>query len=411
MIGQQYLLRKVDLMPNEPHSPNWTNTTKVFVAAFVLTLVIIAVWRFQGLLNTLVIAGMIAYILNPLIIWLDRYTPLGRGAAIAIIYPIFALIVLGLLTAAGITVYNQAFGLVTVIQQLAYIEPEQAKQLLSEPIQVGAWVIEPGKFNWDLEQVTQQLFNWLQVLIGQGATLVQVAATTAVSWVGWAILIFVLSIYFAIDLPRFSGQISQAVYQPGYRRDVERLLHEAGRIWHAYLRGQTTLAVIVGTTFALVLYFLGVQYALTLGVLAAILDFFPYIGPAIIVTLSTLVAIVQGENWLGLEPVWFGILVLSAGVIIQQIEGNWLNPRIMGGFLGLHPLLVIVGAIMGGTLAGLLGVMLAAPVIATIKLLGTYAWRKMFDLDPFPQPVEKSPPEEANTVAVSEKPVKVRGRS
>jgi len=54
--------------------------------------------------------------------------------------------------------------------------------------------------------------------------------------------------------------------------------------------------------------------------------------------------------------------------------------------VGLHPLLVIIGAIMGSTLAGILGVILAAPIIATIKLLGTYGWRKMFDLEPFPEP-------------------------
>ncbi len=381
-------------MPIELSSPKWSSTIKVFVAAFAFLLLGLAVWRFQELVNTLVIAGMIAYILNPLIVWLDRRTLLSRGAAIAVVYPLFALIVLGILVAAGFTIYNQAFGLVGVVQQIILIEPDQIQQLLSQPVKIGAWTLDPSQFNIELEQMTQQLFASAQFLIGQSAVFIRLAASTALNWVGWAILIFVLSIYFAVDLPRFGDQISQAVHQPGYRRDVERLLHETRCIWNAYLRGQTTLAIMVAIIFTVVLNLLGVRYALTLGVLAGILDFFPYVGPIIIVTLSTIVAVFQGDNWMGLDQMWFGMVVLTAGLVIQQIEGNWLNPRIMGGALGLHPLLVMVGAIMGGTLAGLLGVLLAAPVLATMKLMGTYAWRKMFDLEPFPEPVRKLVPGE-----------------
>ncbi len=376
-------------MSSDLHSPNWNNLTKGFVAAFALVLLGIAVWRFQELITTLIVAGIIAYLLNPLIVWLDDRTPLSRGAAIALVYPIFALIVIGLLVAAGFTIYNQAFGLVAIVQDVVMIEPERVRAFLYQPFEIGTWHIEPDELNFEIEQVTQQLFSWLQFIIGQSATFIRLAAATAVSWAGWIILIFVLSIYFAIDLPRFALNIGQAIHQPGYRRDVERLLRESGYIWHAYLRGQTTLAIILSLTFTTVLYLLGVHYALTLGALAFILDFFPYIGPTILVILSTLVAIFQGENWMGLTPIWFGLVVFAAGVVIQQIEGNWLNPRIMGGALGLHPLLVIVAAIMGGTLAGILGVMLAAPILATMKLYGTYAWRKMFDLDPFPEKIEK----------------------
>jgi predicted PurR-regulated permease PerM len=71
-------------------------------------------------------------------------------------------------------------------------------------------------------------------------------------------------------------------------------------------------------------------------------------------------------------------------IIIQQIENNLLVPRIVGGALDLHPLIIIVGVFIGGAMAGLIGAILAAPLLATAKLLGKYAWRKMFDLPPFP---------------------------
>jgi len=356
----------------------------------------LAVWRFKTLIGPLVIGGMIAYFLDPVIVWLEEHTHLSRGAVIGLVYPIFALIVLGILFAAGVSIVTQGLGLIRVLQEIFWATPEYLTHLTAQPIQFGPWTLDPHQLNVDLLQVFQQVFTALQPLMSQSAQLIGLAASTTMSGVGWAIVIFVVSIYFAIDWPRFYGLISDAIYQPGYRRDVEELLGEAGRIWHGYLRGQTTLALIIAVTFTITLNLLGVRYAIVLGILAGILDFVPYAGPITIVSLSTAVAVFQGSNWLGIGPIWFGLIVLLAGLLIQQIEGNWLNPRIVGGALGLHPLLVLIGAIMGWTLAGVLGMILAAPVLATIKLLGSYAWRKMFDLDPFPD--QEEIPAAENTV-------------
>ena len=378
-------------MAEKSHSPDWSTTTKVFIAAFTFVLVGITAWRFQELITTLILAGIIAYFLNPLIVWLERYTPLPRGVAIGVVYTLFALLMVGILIAVSVTLVQQTLGLVGVAQDLIYATPKFIQQLLNEPIVIGNQVIDPSQFNLDLGQLVQQLVTTVQPILSQSAQIMGLAASATIGWLGWAILIYVLSIYFVIDLPRFSQLIGDAIHQPDYRRDVEHLLRGTKRIWNGYLRGQTTLAILMTLVYTIMLNLLGVSYSLPLGILAGVLDFFPYIGPFIIVSLSTLVAIFQESNWMGLSPLWFGLVVLVAGLIVQQIEGNWLNPRIVGGATGLHPLLVIIGAIMGGTLAGLLGVMLAAPTLATLKLIGTYVWRKMFDLDPFPVPEEPLP--------------------
>lgn len=373
-------------------SPNWSTPTKLFVAAFATILLGLAVWRFQSIISPLVVAGIMAYILNPLIVLLDRRTPMSRAGAIAIVYTTFALIVMALLTVASVTIYQQTAGLINVIQEIIVNGPSQFETFLSRSITIGPWTFQPDQFEIDFNTLLEQLAAGFQAVLSQSAQFVTAAASMTAGWVGWAVLVFVLSIYFAIDWPRFGGLISDAIYQPGYREDVKRLLAETGRIWNSYLRGQTLLATLMAVIFSIVLWILGVRYAFLLGVLAGILDFIPFVGAFITVALSTAVAMFQGENWLGLSPLWFGLLVLGIGIILQQIEGNWLNPRIVGGALGLHPLLVMVGAIMGSTLAGLLGVMLAAPVLATVKLLGVYAWRKMFDLDPFPDSETTSEP-------------------
>ncbi len=149
--------------------------------------------------------------------------------------------------------------------------------------------------------------------------------------------------------------ITDTVYQPGYRRDLKRLLTETGLVWHSYLRGQTTLSLIMAIIATVLLSLLGVNNALALGILTGVLDFIPFLGPGIAIGLAILVAIFQDSNWLGLSSMWFGLLVLVLGISLQQIEGNWLAPRIVGEALGLHPLLIMIGAIIGGTLLGLVG--------------------------------------------------------
>ncbi len=367
-------------------SPNWNTTTKIFVATFVLVLITLALWRFSTLIGPLIIAGILAYVFNPLINWLDHRTPLNRGLSVALVYSLFALIVLGALIAAGVTIIQQAFDLVGVVQDLVETGPDWIAEIINRPFQLGTRTFILSQFNVDLNFVAQQLFSAVQPILGQSGQFIGQVASYMVNWITWAIFIFVISIYFAIDLYRFGGMIGDAAQQPGYRRDAERLLHEFGCIWNGYLRGQTLLAVIIAVLFYTTMTLLGVRFALVLGILAGVLDFIPFVGPFIAISLSVLVAILQGANWLGINPIWFGVIVLLAGILLQQIEGNWLNPRIVGGAIGLHPMLVMIGALMGGILGGVLGIMLAAPVMATAKLLGTYTWRKMFDLDPFPDP-------------------------
>jgi predicted PurR-regulated permease PerM len=88
----------------------------------------------------------------------------------------------------------------------------------------------------------------------------------------------------------------------------------------------------------------------------------------------------------------YASVVLIFMLIVQQVENNFLVPRIVGESLDLHPLIVIIGVFMGSSLAGVLGAILAAPLVATLKLVSIYAWRKMFDQPPFPNP-EKGPVE------------------
>ncbi len=374
--------KKPTLPPLE--SPQWSKQVKIFVAACIFVLILIAVWTFQSVISTFVVAGLIAYLLNVPIVQLERRLRMGRGVAVAIVYLLFAVIVVGGLIVTGVTIYQQGVNLVNFVQTLMVDGPQRFQEFINQTWTVGPFEFTLNQFEYDFASLFQQVFSLAQGVAGTGASFIGIAAQTAFGVVGTSIIVFVLSIYLAVDLPRFGTFIADTIYLPDHRRDFEILIGKTTLVWDGYLRGQTTLAVIMGLFFAISLSALGVENALALGLLAGILDFIPFLGPIIAVALSTLVALFQGSTWLDINPFFLALIVLALGTLAQQIEGNWLNPRIMGDALDLHPLLVMSGAIMGAALAGVLGMILAAPVLGTMKLLSSYIWHKMFDLHPFP---------------------------
>jgi predicted PurR-regulated permease PerM len=220
----------------------------------------------------------------------------------------------------------------------------------------------------------------------------QVASTT-VNTVSNLFLIFVVAIYFAKDSRQFAGQIIDLAGNAGYAADADRLIRDFTRIWNAYLRGQVILGLVMGVVVGFSLVVLGVNNALGLGILAGVLEFLPVVGPLLSSLAAILVAFFQPDNWLGMSSFNYALTVAIVMILLQQLENNMLVPRIVGGALDLHPLLVMISVIMGASLAGILGAVLAAPVVASLKLFGGYIWRKLLDLPPFPQPeAEDRPP-------------------
>ncbi len=381
-------------------SPKWSPTLKAIVAAVVLVLAGLVIWRFQSLIGPLVLAVMLAYILNPLIGLMTQYTRLKRGAAVLIIYFGLLLIWLGGATVLVLVAVDQ-------IQTLADVVPGQFARAVAlvqslpdllpfQTITLGPYTLELSSLlaglniNW--QDLVNQAIGVVQSLFSTGGGLATQLAGATVSAIGLGFLIFVVSIYIAMDIPRYGGLIGDIATQPGYRADAERLTRETSRIWSAYLRGQVILGLVIGVVVSIALGLLGVRNALGLGLLSGVMEFLPVIGPLIGVGTAVLVAFFQDAPSFGLSSLNFALVVIAVMLLIQQVENNVLVPRIVGDALDLHPLVVMISVIMGASLAGILGAILAAPVVATLKLLGIYTWRKMLDLPPFPEEEAADPP-------------------
>ncbi|MBI3359915.1 MAG: AI-2E family transporter [Chloroflexi bacterium] len=197
-----------------------------------------------------------------------------------------------------------------------------------------------------------------------------------------------------LDAPQLGQSLHDLAF-PGYEADVQRIFQELNLIWSAFLRGQVILALIIGAMVTVTMTALGLRSAVIVGLIGATLELIPTVGPTISATIGVGVALFQPSNPFGLSTVWYAVVVLIAYLVIQQIENTVIVPRVIGRSLHLHPLAVLIAAVMGATLAGILGLMLAAPMLATLRLFGRYAYRKFFDLDPWPDPLpvpEKNKP-------------------
>ncbi|MCB8982419.1 MAG: AI-2E family transporter [Ardenticatenaceae bacterium] len=379
-------------------SPRWSSNTKIIVAVATLILLIALALRFTSIIRLLTIAAILAYLLNPIVAHIDKRTRLNRGVAIALVYLSLVVLIVGGSVVLGVSVYDQVVSFINQIPSLIadFVDLLRGLSQRTEPITLGPFSMAPASVNWDA--VINQLLGYVEPTVSRSGSILTTFATTTVSALGQMFFIFIISIYLAAEIPNLGGYVARLAQRPGYQRDAELLMHYSSLIWSSYLRGQVILGLVIGFVTGISLAILGLQYSLAIGVMAGLLEFVPNLGPIITAVVAIIVALLQSSNYWGLSSVQLALATLGIMIVIQQLENNLLVPRIVGNALNLHPLLVLLGVLMGASLAGILGAILAAPLLASIKLIGTYVWRKMFDLPPFTEemlPPDAEPPPDA----------------
>ncbi len=376
-----------------PVSPRWGMTTKFLISLIAVVLIGALLVRFQEMVGPMALAFILAYLFNPLVGWLTARARLPRGLTVTLVYLVLVLLVLAIIVVAGIALEQQIAGLYRALAEILANLPERLGTVTQGAVDFGPFTLDLsqpiilGPFRFDLAQTDlQPLYDQLvsavePVLSRTGAVVGSLASGTA-TFLGWTLFVLIVAFYLSHDFQNVVPSLEQVVPE-AYWDDMRRLLNELGPIWNAFLRGQVTIAAILGLMVGVTMALLGVRYAPVLGLLAAVVEFLPIVGPLFSGLVGTLVALFQVGNWLGLPPFYFALLIAGVYIVIQQVENNLVVPRIMGRSLNLHPLIIIIGAVIGASLAGIVGLLLAAPSIASLRLFGRYVYRKMLDLDPW----------------------------
>jgi predicted PurR-regulated permease PerM len=368
--------------PVEPSSsPSWNATTKLIVGLTLVAISAALVIQFRQIIGPLILAFILAYLVHPLAIRMVERAKVSWRMAVNLIYLVLLLLLIGSVTATGFATVQQVQSLIAVVNQFSERLPDLVANLSTQAISFG-----PFQFNFsqlNLQTLTDQALSAVQPMLGRVTTLISGFATSAAGTFGWALFVLIIS-YFLLAESGVSPTNMFPIEVPGYQEDIDRLLAELRNIWNAFLRGQMIIVSLVILASSTLMMILGVRYSVGIGLMAGAARFVPYLGPFVSWTVTGLVAFFQGGNHFGLQPLTFTIIVLVASILLDQIFDNIVVPRLLGQSLGVHPAAVLVSAIIATNLLGLIGLVLAAPVLATVKLLVRYIFRKMFDQDPWP---------------------------
>lgn len=380
-------------------SPTWGTNMKLVVALTIIVIVGALLVKFQFIITPLLIALVLAYLLHPVASFLQRKARFSWNASAAVIFLVIILLLLGLLTLGGVGLVQQVQSLVTIVQNAITTLPQLIEKISGQIYNFGPFKIDLRGL--ELKNLSSQLLGLVQPLLNSTGTLVSSLAGGAANFLGWALFVILVSYFVLAE----SGGLRSGMFAidiPGYTQDIERLTRELGRIWNAFLRGQFIIFFLAIAVYSVVLSVLGVRYAISLAFLAGLARFVPYVGPAINWTILVLVSYFQVFKLFGLSPFYYMLLVLITALIIDQIFDNIISPRILSAALKVHPAAVLVAAIVAANLFGILGVVVAAPTLATAALLWKYIMRKLLDVDPWPEAeITEPPPPPAARLLVS----------
>ncbi|HHY57170.1 MAG TPA: AI-2E family transporter [Chloroflexi bacterium] len=376
-------------LPSSSVSPPWPRTVKTIAAVTFLVLGALAFWRFFEFVQLFVLAALLAFILHPILAFLQRWVRLPRGVAVLVTYILFVVVIGGLGLLVGALVQTQIGGLINnvleTVRGITVFVEQLLVRLTNTTFQLGRFRLQlpPIQASQVLPQFYESLVSQASEFIGQGGSLVTGVAQTALVTLTRGIVMVVLSIYLLLDGPRIFAFLQKTAQQSGYGADAAILIEDFQSTWNTYFRGQMLLALIMGVLVSAALFALRVDNPLALGILAGVLELAPVLGQYLTMVIIVVLVYFQPEPAAGLQPWLYTLLVAVVLFGIQQIQGNVILPRIHGRTLALHPVLILLGVLMGASFAGVLGAILAPPLLATIKLFSVYIWRKMLDVPPF----------------------------
>lgn len=313
----------------------------------------------RGLWLSLILALGLVYLLHPLVRKLEqRGTP--RVPAILLVY--LALLIVGVSLAL--------YGIPRMIVQLTVLLdtiPDYTLQVQSITDSLQDYYTRAG-FPPGLKRILDERISWVEEYL---LLLVRRLVEILIGLAGQLLNIFlapVLAFYLLKDGACFRERLEDLLPRP-WRPQILGLVEEINQVINSFIRGYFLVYIIVGTLTGAAMALLGLEFALMLGIFAGVAELIPYFGPVIGAIPAMALALLKFR--------WLAFKVVLAVFIIHQLEGNLISPRILGNRVGLHPLAVILALMVGGKLYGLVGMFLAVPVAAVLRIIFTFVSRSL----------------------------------
>jgi predicted PurR-regulated permease PerM len=336
-----------------------SSITRWFYWAVALALASGVLYLLRGVLTPVLFAFFLAYLLNPVVARFESWR-IPRVMAIVLL---LAAVLLGI---AGFVLLV----LPSIVRDIAALASEvpNAIHRLAELVEpwLKRWGVEIPKSTTEvLERFKGGIPDWAGGALMPVGSMIKAMLGGTVSVIGAAaafVLVPIFTFYLLQDFNRIVSAISDLI-PVGPRPRILELFREVDQVLGQFVRGQLTVMVILAVFYALAYSLIGVRLALPIGIVAGLLSFIPYVGGAVALGLALLMVGLHFTGWMQL------VSVVVAYGLIQLLEGFVITPRIVGEKLGLAPVWVLFALMVGGELFGFMGVMLALPASAVVKVL------------------------------------------
>lgn len=392
-------------------SPEWSIRTKRTITLIAFFGVLLLLYMLRSILPLVILAALLAFIFNPLVNFLTKRVLISRSgmgprrglaALITFVMAIVFITFAALIVIPAVADQVQDFG--RSIPRLLQRFENDLQNILAMPLTapngepllidgqpfVPLDRIEEATGLRDLSQIllldqlninaaTQAVFSSAGLLTGPAFSFLGGAFNTLITLT----FLLMMTFYLMKDGVVFIASVLSLVPEP-YQDDAHRIMQDLADVWNAYIRGQLILALVIGTAVYIAALSLGLPNAPILGIIAGMLEFIPNLGPLLALIPAAFVALVSDSAtipFLGGFP--FMIVVIITWTAIQQLEAVFLVPRILGDSLDLHPFIVLVAVLGGAAIGGAIGVILAAPFVASSRVVLRYFYGKVTDTDPF----------------------------
>ena len=364
-------------LKTRPSTSRWGPTTKVIVSAVLIVLSGLFFYLFRVIVVPLLMATIMALIFHPIAARMSTATRLSHSNATLLLYLIIVALIVPIVLLLGpevvIVILRVQGELIDLIQFLNRVNIEDI-EFMGYTIMISDVV----------GQLTSELTTWITRTATRAIAVVMGAARTGFL----TAFSLVIGFYLTRDAEKFVSWFLDLA-PPSYQADFRRIVTDIDKVWTSFFRGQLTLCLIVGVLLGVISAILGLPQPILLGVWGGLLELLPSIGNTIWGATAVLLAIFFGSSHLPLPPLIFALLVFGVYFAFIQLDTNFLIPNIIGVYIRLHPVVVILGIIIGLEIGGVLGMAIAAPTIASLRVIGRYVYAMLFDLEPFPE--ETSP--------------------
>jgi predicted PurR-regulated permease PerM len=345
-------------------------TYRVWFAVGVVVLVAVAVGLLYRplavLLAPILVALLVVYLLNPLVSRLERWG-VPRFLGTMLVY--FAI---GTAVVVGGRLLGPLLG-----QQISNFLRDAPDLGATLAQRLGGLLASLGfdvdtSTLLDADELRERFADFVSEEENRGAVETGLTVLTGFARSAFALVVGlvvgpIVAFYLLVGLPGFIG-LARRLVPPTHRTEVEHVAGQLSSVVGGFVRGQLLIAAFVGVAVSIALGAVGLPYWLIIGVIAGVTNLVPLLGPLVAGALGVTVALVSDGTGLAL-------LVLVLMTAIQQLESSVVTPLVMGASVRVHPLAVLLGVIVAGTMWGVIGMFLVVPVVAAAKVLASHLWR------------------------------------